>query len=260
MGLCCCWATRRKEVHPWPAFITTNALCLWTKRLLAGYCLISEWIATTVLTPADLETWHMLIYNTMSRTSHIHALISEQVQQDTHGALPGGQRPSVLIKPLLGNNMKNRVLWLCSFGGPVLYQNWNWLRLEYVRQVVKMLMSKVGGRYSTELGIDVDAGDAEVERWFLAVNLFHRHLTIDVLKETLKVSLNRTICPKSVTPLQLCFSFKLPVWGSLLRFEGYHFFSFLVDGFNMASSCTLCLLQHVPQPLFKQLKFLYNPY
>ena len=30
----------------------------------------------------------------------------------------------------------------------------------------------LGGRYSTELGIDVDAGDGEVERWFLAVTLF----------------------------------------------------------------------------------------
>jgi hypothetical protein len=30
----------------------------------------------------------------------------------------------------------------------------------------------LGGRYSTELGIDVDAGDAEVERWFLATTLF----------------------------------------------------------------------------------------
>jgi len=53
-----------------------------------------------------------------------------------------------------------------------------------------MLVSKVGGRYSTELGIDVDKGDAEVERWFLAVTLFHRHLTFDVLKNTFEVSLH----------------------------------------------------------------------
>ena len=30
----------------------------------------------------------------------------------------------------------------------------------------------LGGRFSAELGIDVDAGDAEVERWFLAATLF----------------------------------------------------------------------------------------
>lgn len=53
-----------------------------------------------------------------------------------------------------------------------------------------MLVSKVGGRYSMELGIDVDKGDVEVERWFLAVTLFHRHLTFDVLKKTFEVSLH----------------------------------------------------------------------
>ncbi len=32
-------------------------------------------------------------------------------------------------------------------------------------------MDTLGGRYSTELGIDVDAGDAQIERWFLAATL-----------------------------------------------------------------------------------------
>jgi hypothetical protein len=50
-----------------------------------------------------------------------------------------------------------------------------------------MLVCKVGGRYSKELGINLDVGDVEVERWFLAVTLFHRHLTFDVLKQTFKV-------------------------------------------------------------------------
>jgi hypothetical protein len=54
-------------------------------------------------------------------------------------------------------------------------------------QVAKMLVGKVGGRYSKELGINLDVGDVEVERWFLAVTLFHRHLTFDVLKQTFKV-------------------------------------------------------------------------
>jgi hypothetical protein len=30
----------------------------------------------------------------------------------------------------------------------------------------------LGGRYSAQLGIDVDAADAEVERWFVAATLF----------------------------------------------------------------------------------------
>src|SRR5215510_7141520 len=35
-------------------------------------------------------------------------------------------------------------------------------------------VSALGGRYSAELGIDVDAGDAQIERWFLAATLFGR--------------------------------------------------------------------------------------
>ncbi len=34
------------------------------------------------------------------------------------------------------------------------------------------VVSVLGGRYSAELGIDVDAGDRELERWFLAATLF----------------------------------------------------------------------------------------
>ena len=33
-------------------------------------------------------------------------------------------------------------------------------------------MAVLGGRHSAELGIDVNAGDAEVERWFMAATLF----------------------------------------------------------------------------------------
>ncbi len=40
--------------------------------------------------------------------------------------------------------------------------------VELARRVVAVL----GGRYSAELGIDVNAGDAEVERWFVAATLF----------------------------------------------------------------------------------------
>ncbi len=40
--------------------------------------------------------------------------------------------------------------------------------IDLARRVVAVL----GGRYSAELGIDVDGGDREVERWFLAATLF----------------------------------------------------------------------------------------
>jgi hypothetical protein len=40
--------------------------------------------------------------------------------------------------------------------------------VELARRVLMVL----GGRYSAELGIDVDAGDAEVERWLVAATVF----------------------------------------------------------------------------------------
>lgn len=51
------------------------------------------------------------------------------------------------------------------------------------RQVVEVL----GGRYSTELGIDVDAGDAEVERWFLAATLFGARISARIAERTFSV-------------------------------------------------------------------------
>ena len=38
--------------------------------------------------------------------------------------------------------------------------------------LARRVVDRFGGRFSTELGIDVDAGDAEVERWFVAATLF----------------------------------------------------------------------------------------
>jgi len=37
--------------------------------------------------------------------------------------------------------------------------------------VARAIVERFGGRYSSELDIDVDGGDAEVERWFLAATL-----------------------------------------------------------------------------------------
>ncbi len=44
-----------------------------------------------------------------------------------------------------------------------------------------------GGRYSTELGIDVDAGDAEIERCFLAATLFGTRISAAVAERTFGV-------------------------------------------------------------------------
>lgn len=45
----------------------------------------------------------------------------------------------------------------------------------------------LGGRYSAELGIDVDAGDAEVERWFVAATLFGTRILARVAERTFRV-------------------------------------------------------------------------
>jgi hypothetical protein len=55
--------------------------------------------------------------------------------------------------------------------------------VELARRVVAVL----GGRYSAELGIDVDASDAEVKRWFLAAALFGARISARVAERAFGV-------------------------------------------------------------------------
>jgi hypothetical protein len=55
--------------------------------------------------------------------------------------------------------------------------------IELARRVVAVL----GGRYSAELGIDVDAGEAQVERWFVAATLFGTRIPARVAERTFAV-------------------------------------------------------------------------
>jgi hypothetical protein len=55
--------------------------------------------------------------------------------------------------------------------------------IELARRVVAVL----GGRYSAELGIDVDAGDVEIERWFVAATLFGTRIPARVAERTFGV-------------------------------------------------------------------------
>jgi hypothetical protein len=55
--------------------------------------------------------------------------------------------------------------------------------IELARRVVAVL----GGRFSVELGIDVDAGEAEVERWFVAATLFGARIPARVAERTFGV-------------------------------------------------------------------------
>ena len=49
------------------------------------------------------------------------------------------------------------------------------------------VVAVLGGRYSAGLGIDVDAGEAEVERWFVAATLFGARISARVAERAFGV-------------------------------------------------------------------------
>jgi endonuclease III len=53
--------------------------------------------------------------------------------------------------------------------------------------LARRLVARLGGRYSTEAGIDVDAGDGEVERWFVASTLFGTRISTAIAQRTFAV-------------------------------------------------------------------------
>ncbi len=53
-------------------------------------------------------------------------------------------------------------------------------------EVARSLVESLGGRYPSELGIDIDAGDAQVERWFVAATLFGTRISVTVAERTLR--------------------------------------------------------------------------
>ena len=53
--------------------------------------------------------------------------------------------------------------------------------------VAARLVGRLGGRYSVEIGIDVDAGDSEVERWFVASTLFGSRISAVVAGRTFRI-------------------------------------------------------------------------
>jgi hypothetical protein len=54
-------------------------------------------------------------------------------------------------------------------------------------RLARDLVGGLGGQFSAELGIDVDAGEAEVERWFLAATLFGTRISAQVAERTFRV-------------------------------------------------------------------------
>jgi hypothetical protein len=60
--------------------------------------------------------------------------------------------------------------------------------------LARRLVRTTGGRYSTELGIDVDAGEAQVERWFLAATLFGNRISARTATRTYRVLNQAGLC------------------------------------------------------------------
>jgi hypothetical protein len=58
---------------------------------------------------------------------------------------------------------------------------------EPAARLARAVVAALGGRYSSRLGIDVDAGEAEVERWFLAATLFGTRISAGVAERTFGV-------------------------------------------------------------------------
>jgi endonuclease III len=53
--------------------------------------------------------------------------------------------------------------------------------------LARRVVEALGGRFSTELGIDLDRSPAEVERWFLAATLFGTRIAAAVAERTYRV-------------------------------------------------------------------------
>ena len=51
-------------------------------------------------------------------------------------------------------------------------------------ELARHLVDALGGRFSTELGIDLDRSPAQVERWFLAATLFGTRIPVAVAERT----------------------------------------------------------------------------
>jgi hypothetical protein len=54
-------------------------------------------------------------------------------------------------------------------------------------ELARVLIGRLGGRFSAELGIDVDAGDAEVDKWFVAATLFGTRISTTVAERAFRV-------------------------------------------------------------------------
>jgi hypothetical protein len=62
--------------------------------------------------------------------------------------------------------------------------------------LARRVVAVLGGRYSAGLGIDVDAREAEVERWFVAATLFGARIPARVAERTFGMLASARITPR----------------------------------------------------------------
>jgi hypothetical protein len=53
-------------------------------------------------------------------------------------------------------------------------------------RLARAIVRQLGGRFSVELGIDVDAGDAEIDRWLLAATLFGTRISTAIAERAFR--------------------------------------------------------------------------
>ena len=69
-------------------------------------------------------------------------------------------------------------------GPPAVVPHRSVCRANGLASVARRAVESLGGRYSTQLGIDVDRGDDEIERWALAATLFGARISTNVAERT----------------------------------------------------------------------------
>ncbi len=59
--------------------------------------------------------------------------------------------------------------------------------LDQAAELARAVIRQLGGRFSVELSIDVNAGDAEIDKWFLAATLFGTRISTSVAERAFRV-------------------------------------------------------------------------
>lgn len=85
---------------------------------------------------------------------------------------------------LLASRPGRRQRQTVGHGPPAVVPHRSARRAARLASVARRAVESLGGRYSTQLGIDVDRGDDEIERWALAATLFGARISANIAERT----------------------------------------------------------------------------